>query len=285
MTDSLSDSDTTTPVKVPPKRESLLANLLLNIVIPTLILMKLSGEEHLGIKMAIVVALAFPIIYGLRDFIQRHKFNVFSALGFVSILLTGGISLLELDPQYIAIKEAAIPGLIGLATLLSLKTRFPLVKTFLYNDKVLKVEKIAAALKEYDNEAAFETTLKNASYLVAASFFLSSTLNYILARVILQSPPGTVAFNEELGKMTALSFPVIAVPATPATTTAVTAGANSRTEARMKKPPRRSRAPNRERKFAACRPGAPKPKATQEISIGNQQSCRAKRNWPMNSSP
>jgi hypothetical protein len=211
MTDSLSDS--TTPVKAPPKRESLLANLLLNIVIPTLILMKLSGEEHLGIKMAIVVALAFPIIYGLRDFIQRHKFNVFSALGFVSILLTGGISLLELDPQYIAIKEAAIPGLIGLATLLSLKTRFPLVKTFLYNDKVLKVEKIAAALKEYGNEAAFETTLKNASYLVAASFFLSSTLNYILARVILQSAAVTVAFNEELGKMTALSFPVIAVPA------------------------------------------------------------------------
>jgi hypothetical protein len=225
MTDSLSDSNTPAvakagsepdnarPIAQQPKRESLLANLLLNIVIPTLILMKLSGEDYLGIKMAIVVALAFPVIYGLRDFIQRHKFNIFSALGFVSILLTGGISLLELDPQYIAIKEAAIPGLIGLATLISLKTRFPLVKTFLYNDKVLKVKKVALALKEYDNEAAFEATLKNASYLVAASFFVSSTLNYILARVILKSPPGTVAFNEELGKMTALSFPVIAVPA------------------------------------------------------------------------
>ena len=38
-------------------------------------------------------------------------------------------------------------------------------------------------------------------------------------------------------------------------------------------------------KFAACSPGAPKPKATVETSSGNQQSCRAKRNWPMNSSP
>lgn len=26
------------------------------------------------------------------------------------------------------------------------------------------------------------------------------------------SPPGTTAYNEELGKMTALSYPVIAVP-------------------------------------------------------------------------
>jgi hypothetical protein len=33
-----------------------------------------------------------------------------------------------------------------------------------------------------------------------------------LAKVILQSPPGTEAFNEELGKMTALSYPVIALP-------------------------------------------------------------------------
>ena len=36
---------------------------------------------------------------------------------------------------------------------------------------------------------------------------------------------------------------MIAVPATPATTTAVTKGANSRIEARTKKPPSRSRAP------------------------------------------
>ena len=78
---------------------------------------------------------------------------------------------------------------------------------------------------------------------------------------------------------------MIAVPATPATTTAVTNGANSRTEARMKKPPRRSRAPNSERKFAACRPGAPKPKAIVEIIIGNQQSWSANRNWQMNSPP
>lgn len=213
MTDSDSATEKTTHVGPNPRRENLLVNLLLNIVIPTIILTKFSGEEHLGIKLGIVVALAFPLIYGAKDFIANRQVNVFSALGFVSVMLTGGISLLELDPQYIAIKEAAIPGLIGLATVLSLKTRYPLVKTFLYNDKVLKVDKVAAALREYRTEAEFERTLRNASYLVAGSFFLSSGLNYILAKVILVSDPGTVAFNEELGKMTALSFPVIALPA------------------------------------------------------------------------
>jgi len=216
----------------PVKKESMLMNLLLNIVIPTLILMKgsentwvleiLSGintsagafyEAH-GIKLAIIVALAFPIIYGVHDFKRAHKVNLFSALGVFSILLTGGISLLELDPKYIAIKEAAIPGILGLVTVISLKTRFPLVKTFLYNDKILRVDRISAALKERDSEQDFEQSLKVASWLVAGSFFLSSFLNYALAKWIIVSPAGTAAFNEELGKMTALSFPVISIPAT-----------------------------------------------------------------------
>jgi hypothetical protein len=36
-------------------------------------------------------------------------------LGFVSVLLTGGIGLLQLDPKWIAVKEAAVPAVIGLA--------------------------------------------------------------------------------------------------------------------------------------------------------------------------
>lgn len=219
-----------------PKKESMLANILLNIVIPTFILMKGSENAWIaeklvaldakfgsqmtavydahGIKLAIIIALAFPIIYGVKDFGRIHKVNVFSVLGVFSIFLTGGIALLELDAKYIAIKEAAIPGILGLVTVLSMKTRFPLVKTFLYNDKILKVDKIESALDERNNQPEFDESLKIASYLVAASFFLSSFLNYVLAKWIVVSPSGTAAFNEELGKMTALSFPVIAIPAT-----------------------------------------------------------------------
>jgi hypothetical protein len=202
-----------TGTRPPAKKESLLVSLLVNIVIPTLILTKLSGDQYLGTRLALVVALAFPLGYGLRDFIAARRINAFSALGLISILLTGGISLLQLDPQYIAIKEATIPGLIGIATLISLKTPYPLVKVFLYNDKVLKIDKVDDALRRHKTEAAMDNILRIASYMVAVSFFVSSVLNYVLAEVVLVSPPGTVAFNEELGKMTALSYPVIVVPA------------------------------------------------------------------------
>tara|TARA_R110001592_G_scaffold356455_2_gene658326 strand:+ start:21513 stop:22250 length:738 start_codon:yes stop_codon:yes gene_type:complete len=194
--------------------ENLLLNLAFNIIIPTLVLTKLSSDEYLGTTLAIVVALSFPVIYGLKDLITLKKINFFSALGVISILLTGSISLLELDPAYIAIKEATVPAIFGLATIVSLKTPYPLVKTFLYNDKILQTTRIANALEENGNSKRFEKCLANASWLVAGSFFLSSILNYILAITLITSQPGTVEFNEQLGKMTALSFPVIAVPAT-----------------------------------------------------------------------
>ena len=50
--------------------------------------------------------------------------------------------------------------------------------------------------------------------MVAGSFFLSSVLNYALAKILLVSPPGTPEYSAELGKMTGLSFPVIALPCT-----------------------------------------------------------------------
>ncbi len=197
-----------------PKKHSMLANMSFNILIPTLILSKLSGDNYLGPVYSVVVALAFPIIYGARDYLNAHKPNFFSILGVVSVMLTGGMSLLKFPPEYIAIKEAAIPSLLGLATLLSIYTKHPLVRTFIYNDQILQVEKVSIALHQHNATAAFERHLRTASYLVAGSFFLSATLNYGLAKFILVSAPGSTEFAEELGKMTALSFPVIALPCT-----------------------------------------------------------------------
>jgi len=121
---------------------------------------------------------------------------------------------MELDVVYIAIKEAAVPAIIGLATLISLKTSQPLIRTFLLNDNIFETKKITQALQENNSEVAFDKLLVNASWILAGSFLLSSILNYLLAVIILTADPGTVAWNEQLGKMTALSFPVIALPAT-----------------------------------------------------------------------
>lgn len=198
----------------PHRKENLWVNLAFNIIIPAFILSKLSSDAHLGPTLGLVVALAFPLAYGLMDFRSRNKINIFSILGIISTLLTGTISLLELDPQYIAIKEAAIPSLIFIAVLVSTWTPYPLVEKLIFNDAIFDMGKLEAELERLDAFNRLDAVLKNSSYLVASSFLFSAILNYVLAKAIVTSMPGTEMYNSELGKLALYSYPVIALPCT-----------------------------------------------------------------------
>jgi len=197
---------------VPDHKPRPWVDLLVSIIIPSVILMKFSGDEHLGSVNALVIGLAFPLGWGLFELIRYHKKNFIAVLGLISVGLTGGIGLLELDAGWLAIKEAAIPAIIGLAVLVSTRTRYTLVRTLLYNPSVLDVEKIQRSLEEHNRTEEFEERLQKASYFFAGTFLFSSIMNYVLARWIVVSPSGTQAFNEELGQMTLVSYPMIAIP-------------------------------------------------------------------------
>lgn len=205
-------TDTHKPVKQKTSFSQLITEMLISIILPTLILKKLSGAEELGSTMALVFALSLPLGYGIYQFIKDKKVGFVPALGFISILLTGSIGLLQLDAQYIAIKEALIPLVIGIATIVSIKTPYPLVRTFIYNDMVLQVDKVDQALESQHSRDAFDNTLTKATYMLASSFFLSAVLNYALAKFIVTAQSGTAEFNDQLGTMNLLSYPVIVLP-------------------------------------------------------------------------
>jgi hypothetical protein len=188
--------------------------LIFNILIPSLILMKLSGDEHLGSVYALVVALLFPIGYGLYDFIKNKSMNFISLLGFLSTLLTGGIGLFELDVEWLAIKEAAIPSAIGLAVLVSGFWGKPLIAKLLLNPIMFNLDLIYETLSNQGKTEQFKAKILRANHLLAITFVFSATMNYLLAKWIVVSPAGTTAFNEQLGEMTMLSYPVIAIPST-----------------------------------------------------------------------
>lgn len=191
-----------------------LLEVLIAIILPSVILMKWSAPEHLGPVNALLVALAFPLGWGGYDLWRRRKLNFIAVLGLVSILLTGGIGLLQLDAQWLAVKEAAVPGLIGLAVVASTVTRYPLIRTLIYNPSVLDVERVRAQLEARGAVAEFEARLQRATFMLGGTFFFSAAMNYVLARWIVVSPAGSPAFNEELGRLTLLSYPMIALPST-----------------------------------------------------------------------
>jgi len=201
-----------TPRSVPDHKPRPWVDLLVSIIIPSVILMKFSGDEHLGSVNALIIGLAFPLGWGLFELVRYHKKNFIALLGLISVGLTGGIGLLELNSQWLAIKEAAVPAIIGLAVLVSTRTRYPLVRTLLYNPTVLDVDKIQERLVHEGKESEFEGRLLKASYFFAGTFLFSSIMNYVLAKWIVTSPSGTQAFNEELGRMTLVSYPMIAIP-------------------------------------------------------------------------
>lgn len=190
-----------TPPTSQPKAENLLLNLICNVALPTAIQTWGSGERGLGPKWGLVVALLFPLGYGLYDFAARRRFNFISALGFTSVLITGGFGLMQLDGFWFAVKDGVIPGLIGLAVLASMGTKTPLVEELLLNPQVIDVVRVDAALTERNNRPAFVHLMKGSSHLLALSFFLSAGLNFGLARLIITGQPGTELFVQQLAKM------------------------------------------------------------------------------------
>jgi len=189
-----------------------LIELLLTLILPSFILMKLSGPEDLGTLNALLVALAFPLFWGAYSLLRERKVSMLAVLGLCSILLTGGIGVLQLDPQWLAVKEAAIPGLIGSAVVVSAFTGKPLVRVLLLSPALMNVERIQENLQQRGNTLVFETRLRSATWMLGGSFLFSSIMNYFLATWVVTSPAGTQAFNEELGRMNLLSYPVIALP-------------------------------------------------------------------------
>ncbi|MBX3743767.1 MAG: MFS transporter [Verrucomicrobiae bacterium] len=202
---------TSTPAPAPP-RENLWINLLCNAVFPAVILTTLSKEHRLGPMWALIVAVSLPLTYGIYDLASRRKWNVFSVLGVISISLTGGFGLFKLSGLWFAIKEAAVPLVLGAAVPLTLHTRQPLVRILVCNEQIMNMPKVEAALHAANAWPAFQALLRRVSWIIAGSFALSATLNFFLALWILRSPSGTPEFAEELGRLTVLSYPVITLP-------------------------------------------------------------------------
>ncbi|HTI68578.1 MAG TPA: VC0807 family protein [Candidatus Limnocylindria bacterium] len=204
------------PTSTPPreKRENLWLNLACNAVLPGLLLTKLSKPERLGPIWALVIALSIPVGYSIWDLIKRRKWNVISIIGFAGTLVTGALGLWKVDSFWFAVKEAAVPTVIGLAIPLSLNTSQPLVRALLYNDQVLDTSRIGTALKERQTEREFEKLLVWASWILAGSFVASAVINFFLARYLVTGAPQSPEQMAQIGKMHWVSWPAIVVPLT-----------------------------------------------------------------------
>jgi hypothetical protein len=207
---------TTTPTHS-EKPENPLLNILFNIIVPIVILNK--GSQLLGSVVALAVALAFPLGYGLYDYYKRRKANAISILGLVNVLVTGSLAIFQIHGFWFAVKEAAFPLLVGLFVFGSAFTKNPFVATLFLNPQLVQVDRLRARLAERNNEAAFQRLLKNATMWISLSFVFSAVCNFILALRIfgpidetLAKEAQSVILNEQIAKMHTWAMGVIVVP-------------------------------------------------------------------------
>lgn len=216
-----------------------LANILINVLIPVLALSYLSKDPelqqaigktvrfwHIGPIKALVVALAFPICYGAWHFIRTRKANFFSALGMISVMLTGGLTIFLWNNDgtvksnadvLFGLKEASIPLILGIAVIGSHYTPSPLLRVFLYSDSIFDIPKIERRVEETGSHEKYRKILFGATLLFATSFFISTLMNFGLALYFLGDLDHSAAnarelYNERVAKLTGWGFAVIGVP-------------------------------------------------------------------------
>ncbi len=184
--------------------------LAITLVIPYLILTRLGDVTSLDARLVLLIALAFPIAFMAIQMLRHAAIGITPAVGLLSVLLTAGVGALANDPWWLAVKEASVPLAFGLAILVSSRTRTPLVELLV--DKVVDTERVHDALATHDSGDQWQRLMTRATLAWAGALLVSAALNFALARMVVTSPAGTPAFNDELARMTALGLPVITLP-------------------------------------------------------------------------
>lgn len=202
------------------KNDNPFLSLIINILIPVLILHK--GAQYLGSNgplWSLLLALSFPLAYGIHDYWRSRNKNYVSIIGVLNACLTGGLALFQLEGSWFALKDASLPYCLGLYVLLSSFTDKPFAKAFFMNPQILKVDTLEKALSDNGKNAEFAQLLRNGTRFFSLSFFISGTVNFFLALRIfekidpnLPSDQRAQVLNQQIAHMTWMSMTIITVP-------------------------------------------------------------------------
>lgn len=204
------------------KNENPLVSLTFNIALPVVILNYSSRIFPDGNPViTLCVALSFPVVYGLTDYFKNNKHkNILSIVGTINILLTGGFALFTLEGVWFAVKEAAIPLLIGCWVLFSGFTDKPLMKWIVDKSSIFRTSDIVFRLDSQLKRQSYKALLKRATLYLSYCFFFSAVLNFIVGikifeqKNVLSDIEKQNLLNEQIADMTWISFLVIGLPLT-----------------------------------------------------------------------
>lgn len=209
---------------MPRRKDNPIVNILINIIIPVVILrngndwldyVKINALNTYGDSFTFLIAILFPFIYFVHDLGQKKDINFISIIGFINVLLTGGIGIfggkLGLSKNWFIIKEGSLPLMIGFILCAISRYKRATFNSVLLNDIIFDIGKIKNSLSENKKSALDNLSFSAGIYLIIG-FFTSSIIQFILATQIVTSNPGEPNFNKEVSTMTWISYIAVFLP-------------------------------------------------------------------------
>jgi len=196
---------------------NLLSNLAFSLAIPIYILNSKTLPFTPEVKL--LVAVAFPLLYGAFEWWQTKKHNMLSLFGLINVIVTGSFGLLRLEGNWFSIKEAFFPLLIGVFVFISGLKNKPLFGKMMMSPEVFDINKLDEKLKATSKETEFNKLILNSNHFLSGSFFISALLNFIIARKTflpiseaLNDEQKANTLNEQIALMHQRGFIGIALP-------------------------------------------------------------------------
>lgn len=184
--------------------------LLINFVLPTIVLLGLSSESRLGPAKAMLLALAFPVIFELYSLSKRRKPSMLSVIAIVGILVTGAITLLGLSENWLAVRRSVPYAAIAIALLVSMLMKRSLLDWGLA--QLLNMKLVRAKAEQKGTWQVLQKRIDATGYVLVAFLTAVGVSAYILTLVVITAPTDTAAFNSEYVRLRVLSLPATTLP-------------------------------------------------------------------------
>ena len=198
------------------RQENPFLNLFFNILLPVLILNKFSDKNP---TLILILALLFPVLYGLYDYFKDGHKNWVSVLGFFNILATGALALTDVEGIWFAVKEGLFPLVIAILAIGSAYANRTAIEMLFFQTGVVDEELIRRAATDAGRVDELKTHLRKSTMLLASSFFISAVLNFIIGSTIfvdidpsLAAEQRQIILNKQISDMTWMGYVFIALP-------------------------------------------------------------------------
>lgn len=179
-------------------------------VIPTLVLLTLSGESMLGPAGAMVLALSFPVALEIYGLLKRRKPSTMSLVAIAGILLIGLISFFGLSEQWLAVRRSGIYFFAAIAVIVIVRFRPQLIERTL--NRVLNMERALNESRRNGSEARLMRHAVKTCYMLTALLLITGIASYVLTLVFINAPTGSSEFNAQYAELRIMSLAAITLP-------------------------------------------------------------------------